>query len=217
MAQNRVRITDIADSLGLSTATVSNVIHGKTAKISDDTVKRVQQEIERTGYIPNMAGILLARNNSRIIGVVINDHIKYEGRVLEDGFVMSSLNALSHEVNEKGYFLMIKTTVDISEIPVFASMWNKERIDGFRKAFAPGEVLFWQIPKLRKERRLFYENKFTELSRNQITAIFAVSDYYALDMMRFLQEMGVNIPDDMQIIGFDDTMVSREGTRYCHV
>ncbi|MFR0907435.1 MAG: hypothetical protein ACLSGO_07415 [Lachnospiraceae bacterium] len=73
-----------------------------------------------------MAGILLARNNSRIMGVVVNDHEKYEGRVLEDGFVMSSLNALSREVNEKGYFLMIKTTADISEIPVFASMWNMD-------------------------------------------------------------------------------------------
>ena len=68
MAQNRVRIADVADALGLSTATVSKVIHGKTEKISDETVKRVQQELERSGYIPNMAGILLARNNSRIIG-----------------------------------------------------------------------------------------------------------------------------------------------------
>ena len=126
MEQDRVRIVDVADALGLSTATVSKVIHGKTEKISDETIKRVQQELERSGYIPNMAGILLARNNSRIIGVVVNDHEKYEGRVLEDGFVMSSLNDLSREVNEKGYFLMIKTTADISEIPVFASMWNMD-------------------------------------------------------------------------------------------
>ena len=126
MTQNRVRIVDVANALGLSTATISNVIHGKTEKISDETVKRVQQELERSGYIPNTAGILLARNNSRIIGVVVNDHEKYEGRVLEDGFVMSSLNALSQEVNEKGYFLMIKTTSDIREIPVFASMWNMD-------------------------------------------------------------------------------------------
>ena len=76
MTQNRVRIVDVADALGLSTATVSKVIHGKTEKISDETVKRVQQELERSGYIPNMAGILLARNNSRIIGVVVNDHVK---------------------------------------------------------------------------------------------------------------------------------------------
>ena len=78
---------DVADALGLSTATVSKVIHGKTEKISDETVKSVQQELENSGYISNMAGILLARNNSRIIGVVVNDHEKYEGRVLEDGFV----------------------------------------------------------------------------------------------------------------------------------
>ena len=77
MALNRVRIADVADALGLRTATVSNVIHGKTEKISDETVKRVQQELERSGYIPNMAGILLARNNSRIIGVVVNDNEKY--------------------------------------------------------------------------------------------------------------------------------------------
>ena len=77
MTQNRVRIVDVADALGLSTATISNVIHGKTEKISDETVKRVQQELERSGYIPNMAGILLARNNSRIIGVVVNDHEKW--------------------------------------------------------------------------------------------------------------------------------------------
>ena len=227
MAQSRVRIVDVADALGLSTATVSNVIHGKTGKISDETVKRVQQELEKTGYIPNMAGILLARNNSRIIGVVVNDHPKYERRVLEDGFVMSSLNALSHEVNKKGYFLMIKTTTDINEIIVFASMWNmdglilmgfceanyeklrnqmrisfvvydgyfdksskfinlvidhydggykageyfkklghkkalcisdnyicmdKERIDGFCKAFAPGETVIWQIPNTKKRK-----------------------------------------------------------------
>lgn len=64
MTQDRIRIVDVADALGLSTATVSKVIHGKTEKISDETVKRVQQELERSGYIPNMAGILLARNTT---------------------------------------------------------------------------------------------------------------------------------------------------------
>ena len=57
MEQDRVRIVDVADALGLSTATVSKVIHGKTEKISDESIKRVQQELERSGYIPNMAGI----------------------------------------------------------------------------------------------------------------------------------------------------------------
>lgn len=286
MNETRVRIVDIADELGLSTATVSNVIHGKTKKISDETVRRVQQKLEETGYIPNMAGILLARNNSHIIGIIIHDNEKYEGQVLEDGFVMASLNALSHEVNEKGYFLMVKTTSDPEEIPVFASMWNmdglilmgfceadyeklrskmhisfvvydgyfnndqskivnlvidhydggfqaglhlkelghkkalciadnftfmdRERIEGFQKAFSPGETVFWQIPMSRVERHGFYKDHYKLLLNNKISAVFAVSDYYALDFARFIQSQGLHIPDDIQIVGFDDSAASRD-------
>lgn len=125
MAQ-RVRIADLAEELGLSTATVSNVIHGKTKKISDETVKRVQALLEERQYIPSMAGILLARNDSRIIGVVVNDHEKYEGRVLEDAFVSASMNALLFELERAGYFMMVKATRDWSEVERFASMWNMD-------------------------------------------------------------------------------------------
>lgn len=69
-----------------------------------------------------MAAILLARNNSRIIGVVVNDHEKYEGKVLEDGFVSGSLNPLAKVCNKKNYFLMIKETNNIKDIVTFESM-----------------------------------------------------------------------------------------------
>ncbi len=51
MTQHRVRIRDIAEELGLSTAAVSNVIHGKTGKVSDETVKRVQALLRRHSMI----------------------------------------------------------------------------------------------------------------------------------------------------------------------
>lgn len=124
MEQERVRICDIAEELGLSTATVSNVIHGKTKKISEETVRRVQALLEERQYIPNMAGILLAQNDSKIIGVVINDHPKYEGHVLEDGFIAASVNALARELDKAGFFLMIKIASRWQDIPKFASMWN---------------------------------------------------------------------------------------------
>lgn len=89
--QERVRICDIAEELGLSTATVSNVIHGKTNKASDETVQRVTALLEKRRYIPSMAGILLARNSSGIIGVFVNDHPKYAGHTLRDGFLASVL------------------------------------------------------------------------------------------------------------------------------
>lgn len=125
MAQ-RVRIADIAEELGVSSATVSNVIHGKTKKISDATVKRVQELLEERQYIPSMAGILLSQNNSRIVGVVVNNHIKYEGKVLEDAFVSSALNALLFELERNGYFMMIKATSDWNEVVRLASMWNMD-------------------------------------------------------------------------------------------
>lgn len=57
---------------------------------------------------------------------------------------------------------------------------------------------------------LFYEENFQELLKNSVTAVFAVSDFYALEFMRFLQGKGIQIPNDIQIIGFDDNMASRE-------
>ena len=45
MQEHRIRIVDIAERLGLSTATVSNVIHGKTSKMSPRTAQRVWQEL----------------------------------------------------------------------------------------------------------------------------------------------------------------------------
>ena len=104
--EHRVRICDIAEELGLSTATVSNVIHGKTNKVSDETVQRVTALLEERQYIPSMAGILLARNSSKIIGVFVNDHDKYEGHTLDDFFIASSLNFLSTEIESSGRFMM---------------------------------------------------------------------------------------------------------------
>lgn len=87
---------------------------------------------------------------------------------------------------------------------------DKKRIDGFCKAFAPGETIVWQTPNTEKKRILFYQKKFHEFLDSRITAVFAVSDYYALELMGFLQGKGVRIPQDVQIIGFDDNMASRE-------
>ena len=282
----RVRIVDIARELGVSTATVSNVIHGKTKKISDATVKRVQKLLEERQYIPSMAGLLLAQNDSRIIGIVMNNHGKYEGHVLEDPFVAASLNALSIEIEKAGYFMMVKTTTNLSDIAKFASMWNMEgmiiigfceeeynelrqfmhiplvvydgffadniddgrlcnltidnydgglqvgryfqhlghrhalclsdneicmdaqRISGFREGFGAEDTDLLLIPMQKEQRRAFYEQHFPFIKEH--TAVFAVSDYYAIDFMQFVQEKGIQVPEDISIAGFDDTPICQQ-------
>lgn len=275
--EKKVRIKDIADELGVSTATVSNVLHGKTKKISDRTVKAVERRLEERGYIPNMAATLLARNNSRIIGVVVNDHPKYEGRVLEDSFIAAAMNYLADEIEASGCFMMLKKAKQITEIVRFASMWNldgiviigfcedeyqdlRDRIrvpfviyDGFLdeqnrfgnimiddfdggrqvgvhlKQLGHRRVLcvadndicmdwlryqglceglgfkadFLKIPMQATVRAEFYSEYFDRLKT--YTAVFAASDFYALELMRFLQKRGVSVPDDISLAGFDDS------------
>lgn len=277
MEQQRVKISDIAEELGLSTATVSNVIHGKTKKISDETVKRVQALLEERQYIPSMAGILLAQNSSKIIGVFVNDHEKYEGHALEDAFIASSLNYLSTEIEAHGKFMMVKKTKNPNEILQFASMWNMdglvvigfchqdymylrnhmripfvvydgfcekperivnitidnfdgglqvgsffkkaghkqaicisdneigvdlERIEGFQKGFGTEGTKVMIVPMHKEKRWDYYRQKLEEF--HQISAVFAVSDYYAIDLMHFLNENGFAVPKDISIAGFDD-------------
>lgn len=124
MNGNRVTIKDIAEELGVSTATVSNVIHGKTEKISQRTVAKVQEKIESSGYLPNMAAVLLAQNTSQIVCIVLSNDVKYENKMIEDPFVSGMLNYLSKELAKHDYFVMLKEEPDINEIVRYASMWN---------------------------------------------------------------------------------------------
>ena len=280
MEEKRVRIVDIAGELGLSTATVSNVLHGKTKKISDETVKRVQALLEERQYVPSMAGILLAQNSSRIIGIMINDHEKYEGRALEDSYIASSLNYLSAEIEKSGQFMMIKKTCDVGEIIKFSSMWNmdgvvimgfcaqdysylrermripfvvydgychdakricnisidnysggfqvgehfkhlghkralciadncecmdKERFEGFRAGFGDGSA-FMLIPNRKELRQAFYAEKLREL--RSYSAVFAVSDFYAAELIQFLRDNQVSVPGEVSVAGFDNAPIS---------
>ena len=56
----------------------------------------------------------------------------------------------------------------------------------------------------------FYSENLSRLFSEKITAVFAMSDHYALEFMRFLQGQRIRVPEDVQIIGFDDTLASRE-------
>ena len=124
MNEYRVTIKDIAEELGVSTATVSNVIHGKTKKVSQQTVAKVQEKIEESGYLPNMAAVLLAQNTSKIVCIVLSNDVKYENKMIEDPFVSGMLNYLSKELAKNNYFVMLKEESDVKEIARYASMWN---------------------------------------------------------------------------------------------
>lgn len=73
--QSGVTITSIARELGLSVATVSYVINGKTAEngISEKTAERVRKTARDLGYVPNDLARSLRRQRTSSIGVILSD------------------------------------------------------------------------------------------------------------------------------------------------
>jgi LacI family transcriptional regulator len=66
---NVVTLYDVARQAGVSTATVSRVVHGLD-RVRDSTRARVQQVIEELGYIPDGAAQSLSRRRKDVIGLV---------------------------------------------------------------------------------------------------------------------------------------------------
>ena len=48
-----IRIKDIADRAGVSPTTVSNVIHGKTGRVSKATVEKINRILKEMEYVDN--------------------------------------------------------------------------------------------------------------------------------------------------------------------
>ena len=43
----------------------------------------------------------------------------------------------------------------------------------------------------------------------EYTALFIASDFYALEVVSFMQSKGVKIPEDISVTGFDDLIYAR--------
>ena len=60
----------------------------------------------------------------------------------------------------------------------------------------------------KKERERFYRSNLERL--RGYTAVFAVSDYYAVDLIRFLMAQGIRVPRDISVAGFDDAPICNQ-------
>lgn len=122
-----ITIKEIAKQLNMSTTTVSNVIHGKTSEVSDDTKKKVQEFLDKVDYVPNISARNLAQNESKIIGFALKARAdKYENLIM-DPFVSELIGGVEEAIRNAGYFMMLYISSDTTEIMRHVSTWN---VDG---------------------------------------------------------------------------------------
>lgn len=119
-------IKEIAKTLHVSTATVSNVIHGHFEKMSPETAQMIREKLDLYQYIPNMGARMLAKGASNIIGVITNYPNREEKFALQDPFVSEILGALENAIHARGYYTMLHAAQNISEILHIAQTWNAD-------------------------------------------------------------------------------------------
>lgn len=90
-----------------------------------------------------------------------------------------------------------------------------KRLDGYREALQAENI---DVPRnyvtfgdfLRTPARTAAKKLLKLKSRP--TAIFAASDVMALEVMDVARELGINVPEELSIVGFDDNLLSMTGS-----
>lgn len=123
-----ITITELAGLAGVSTATVSNVIHGKKSRVSPERYQYIQELLKKNKYVEKMGLRHLKKNNSRIICLAINRPSMYtENPIFADPFYAQIFGVIERALHEKNYYLMTYASENIDDIFKTVAAWN---IDG---------------------------------------------------------------------------------------
>jgi LacI family transcriptional regulator, galactose operon repressor len=127
-------IVDVARAAGVSKSTVSNVIRSAEG-VKDETRRAVVTAIQQLGYRPNAVARQLARQHTRIFGVIVGD--------LGNPFHAGMAKHVEREAASRGYATMFSNTLGDREIEGAAvEMMLEHRVAGivFLAFSGPDEI-----------------------------------------------------------------------------
>lgn len=119
--------------------------------------------------------------------------------------VIGAYEATKHLI-QNGHKKIIHLAGNIKKAP------TADRISGYKKALKEFNIPFDKNYLIKGEfdQHLAYEKikKFID-SKLEFTAIFAANDDMALGAIEAIREKGLKVPDDISIIGYDDTVLAK--------
>lgn len=127
-----VTIEDIAREAGVSATTVSNVIHGRTNRVSSYTVDLINEIIRERGYVPNLSARAMKTRSSKVVALINHLESRDQQKFMSDPFFMNLTGAVEKALREQGYFLMIRAIQEPEDLLAFLRNWNVEGV------FMPG-------------------------------------------------------------------------------
>ncbi len=184
---------------------ISQVIHGEHDK--EDIFKIIDQN--------KIAGILLLATEMNQDDFSNFENMDVPMVVLDSYFATKSydyivINNVSGSYRATKYFIE-KGHKKIGILGSSINISNFEyRYKGFEKAIKEAKLIFEEEDNILLEPTLdgAYRDMKEYLEQNNgrqlPTALFAMNDIIALGAMKAMKEHGINIPEDISIIGFDD-------------
>ncbi|RZT77927.1 LacI family transcriptional regulator [Micromonospora violae] len=100
--QQRVKMSDVARTAGVSVATVSKVVNGRYG-VAQATVERVQQVIHELGYEASLGAQSLRSHRTNVLGILVAEF---------EPFSTELLKGASQEVAGSGYQLLAYSSGD---------------------------------------------------------------------------------------------------------
>lgn len=159
-----ITIKEMANMLGISTTTVSNVIHGKTSEVSPATIEKVQKMLEEYDYVPNINARNLASNKSKIIGVAMVNRKRGYSNYLQDAFIGELVGSIERALRTSGYFMMMYFSENAEELIRTVYSWN---VDGMI-IFGVQKEDYQTIRKKFKKPQVFIDSYIDEIQINGV-------------------------------------------------
>lgn len=91
-------IHDVAAAAGVSLSTASRAIN-RSGRVSQDTIEKVQQAVDRLGYQPNALARGMRNNKSNVVGLILSD--------IGNPLYMEIIRALELALRKHGYALLL--------------------------------------------------------------------------------------------------------------
>src|SRR6478609_5682672 len=121
-------IYDLARVAGVSAATVSRALAGKTV-VSSKTAERIRKLAQEHGFTPSSTARNLRTRKRGAIGVVIP--LGHErGQHISDPFFMTLIGCLADELTERGFDLVLSRVIPDRD-DWLQRMIDADRVDGF--------------------------------------------------------------------------------------
>ncbi|GHC73180.1 LacI family DNA-binding transcriptional regulator [Limoniibacter endophyticus] len=111
MPRSGPRLSRIAQSLGVSVATVSNALSGK-GRVSAELSARIKKTAEEMGYVPSQAGRALRTGRTGVIGLVLAD--------IANPLFPQIAQAIEFAASEAGYGVLIADSRGASSLQMEA-------------------------------------------------------------------------------------------------